>query len=150
MGDLRAQAESFMDQGAPLIAAAFNLAGSRAWRFDPETRAGAERLLRELVELFHEADIEAATPKMIPWGDPRLRDARAELQQNMRWIAAREDETFQAMLWRFTSRVIAPQEVRDRANIEDRLRRRQRLSTVRSAAAKRAWARRKAPPASRP
>lgn len=106
MADLRAQAESFMEQGAPLIAAAFNLAGSREWAFDTDTHARAERLLRELVELFHEGEIEDAMPKMIPWGAPRLREARAELQQNMRWIAAREDKPFQRSLQRIVLRAI--------------------------------------------
>lgn len=55
----RQQAEYLLDSGVPEIVAAFNLTNERPWAFDFETRQHAERILRELCELFETGRFES-------------------------------------------------------------------------------------------
>lgn len=58
MTDLREQAEKELEHGICGVIAAFGLAECREWKFDATVREDAERLIRELMSLFHRSNIE--------------------------------------------------------------------------------------------
>jgi hypothetical protein len=95
---LRDEAERALRDGVIGFATAFNLKGAQMdWRFEPGVEEIAEDMVVRLIALFDQSPIQAM-PRMIPWSDPRLREARGEIERNMRWIEARSDKTFQGWL----------------------------------------------------
>lgn len=77
--DVRTAALRYFDQAAPMVIAAFNLAGSREWQFPPDVQERATSLLRELSHLFFE-------------NEARIRPAAIAV--------AKGDDTFQDFLQR--------------------------------------------------
>jgi hypothetical protein len=90
--------------------------------------------LRPKLGAVAEGDADATQePRMIPWADPRLKGALKQVRGNMAWIEAREDTSFQRFIEDAQGKQDGPVGPLHR----------QLRAAGRSAAAKRAWARRR-------
>lgn len=83
MADYRRIAEAHFENGWCDIAAAFDLADCREWRFDPMIQQRAQECLETLRGLFHESDI---------------RQNRRVIAANAAALSARTDTEFRDFL----------------------------------------------------